>query len=52
MFFEAGTERGRDIRAEVELASSTSPRAAMRGPALLTRLPSTSPQVPPSPVRV
>jgi hypothetical protein len=34
------------------LASSTSPIAAMRRLALLTRLPSTSPALPPSPVRV
>jgi hypothetical protein len=33
-------------------ASSTSPIAAMRGLDLLTRLPSTSPALPPSPVRV
>ena len=34
------------------LASSTSPMAAMRKLDLLTRLPSTSPALPPSPVRV
>ncbi len=35
-----------------ELASSTSPIAAIRAEDLETRLPSTSPALPPSPVRV